>query len=319
MVVVVFLLGLLYVAAIAVLVGYGISAIVVLVVVGGFFAFQYFASDRLALFAMHGQLVEPAEAPELHGVIDRICALSDTPKPKVAIANSDVPNAFATGRSPSRAVVCATTGLLRRLDPEELEGVLAHELSHVAHRDVAVMTVAGFLGVLAGLITRFTLQASMFGGFGGGRDRRDDRDNSTAIIMLAYADAQALLRLNEPAEVTEFRDSCGYAWLTSMTTPDRLGDLVTALHGANSTFADAGFGPALLCSTVGFAGTVDGVPRRVALVYLYKRGAFYPFAPVGPQRRDTAFELQLRASVEGDLKIEPDLQRWFPVWDAPGL
>ncbi len=184
MVVVVFLLGLLYVAAIAVLVAYGISAIVVLVVVGGFFAFQYFASDRLALFAMHGQLVEPAEAPELHGVIDRICALSDTPKPKVAIANSDVPNAFATGRSPSRAVVCATTGLLRRLDPEELEGVLAHELSHVAHRDVAVMTVAGFLGVLAGLITRFTLQASMFGGFGGGRDRRDDRDNSTAIIML---------------------------------------------------------------------------------------------------------------------------------------
>lgn len=184
MVVVVFLLGLLYVAAIAVLVAYGISAIVVLVVVGGFFAFQYFASDRLALFAMHGHLVEPAEAPELHGVIDRICALSDTPKPKVAIANSDVPNAFATGRSPSRAVVCATTGLLRRLEPEELEGVLAHELSHVAHRDVAVMTVAGFLGVLAGLITRFTLQASMFGGFGGGRDRRDDRDNSTAIIML---------------------------------------------------------------------------------------------------------------------------------------
>lgn len=184
MVVVVFLLGLLYVAAIAVLVAYGISAIVVLVVIGGFFAFQYFASDRLALFAMHGQLVDPAEAPELHGVIDRICALSDTPKPKVAIANSDVPNAFATGRSPSRAVVCATTGLLRRLDPEELEGVLAHELSHVAHRDVAVMTVAGFLGVLAGLITRFTLQASMFGGFGGGRDRRDDRDNSTAIIML---------------------------------------------------------------------------------------------------------------------------------------
>jgi heat shock protein HtpX len=184
MVVVVFLLGLLYVAAIAVLVAYGISAIVVLVVIGGFFAFQYFASDRLALFAMHGQLVDPAEAPELHGVIDRICALSDTPKPKVAIANSDVPNAFATGRSPSRAVVCATTGLLRRLEPEELEGVLAHELSHVAHRDVAVMTVAGFLGVLAGLITRFTLQASMFGGFGGGRDRRDDRDNSTAIIML---------------------------------------------------------------------------------------------------------------------------------------
>src|SRR5664280_93968 len=110
-------------------------------------------------------------------------------------------------------------------------------------------------------------------------------------FLRAYADAQALLRLDETAEVTEFRDCFGYAWLTSMTTPDRLGD----------------------------RGTVHCVPRRVALLYLYKRGAFYPFAPVGPQRRDTAFELQLRASVEGDLKIEPDLQRWFPVWDAPGL
>lgn len=185
MVLVVFLLGLLYVVAIGVLVAYGVSAIVILVVVGGFFAFQYFASDRMALYSMHGQLVTPAQAPELHGVIDRICALSDTPKPRVAIADSDAPNAFATGRTPSRAVVCATTGSLRRLDPEELEGVLAHELSHVAHRDVAVMTVAGFLGVLAGLITRFTLQASMFGGFGGGgRNRRDDRDNSAGVILL---------------------------------------------------------------------------------------------------------------------------------------
>jgi hypothetical protein len=138
-------------------------------------------------------------------------------------------------------------------------------------------------------------------------------------FVRAYDDARVLLALNEGASVTEQRDTFGYAWLTSRTTPDRLGDLVTALHGANSTFADAGFGPALLCSTVGFAGAAEGVSRRVALVYLYKRGTFYPFAPTGPQRRDTAFELALRASVEGDLKIEPDLQRWFPLWDAPGL
>jgi hypothetical protein len=138
-------------------------------------------------------------------------------------------------------------------------------------------------------------------------------------FVRAYDDARVLLALDEGASVTEQRDAFGYAWLTSRTTPDRLGDLVTALHGANSTFADAGFGPALLCSTVGFAGAAEGVSRRVALVYLYKRGTFYPFAPTGPQRRDTAFELALRASVEGDLKIEPDLQRWFPLWDAPGL
>lgn len=101
--------------------------------------------------------------------------------------------------------------------------------------------------------------------------------------------------------------------------PDRLADLVTALHGANSSYQQAGFGPGLLCSVVGFGGDVDGRPRRIGLVYLYKRGTFYPFAPTGPEVRDTALELQLRSALEGDLKVEPDLSRWFPVWGAPGL
>lgn len=182
MLVVVFLLGLLYVVAVGVLVGAGISPFVVLLVVGGFFAFQYLASDKVALYAMNARVVEPHEAPELHGVIDRLCALSDTPKPRVAIADSDVPNAFATGRSPQRAVVCVTTGLMRRLETDELEGVLAHELSHVAHRDVAVMTVASFLGVLAGLITRFALQATMYGGLPRG-GRRDSKDNGLPVVL----------------------------------------------------------------------------------------------------------------------------------------
>ena len=112
---------------------------------------QWFFSDRIALYAMHGRVVTPEEAPQLHGIVDRLCALSDMPKPKVAIADTDVPNAFATGRTPQRAVVCATTGLMQRLDERELEGVLAHELSHVAHRDVTVMTIASVVGVLAGL------------------------------------------------------------------------------------------------------------------------------------------------------------------------
>ena len=182
MLIVVFLLGLLYVVAVGVLVGAGISPVVVLVVVGGFFAFQYIASDKVALYAMNARVVEPQEAPELHGVIDRLCALSDTPKPRVAIADSDVPNAFATGRSPKRAVVCVTTGLMRRLETDELEGVLAHELSHVAHRDVAVMTIASFLGVLAGLITRFALQATMFGGLPRG-GRRDTKDSGLPVVL----------------------------------------------------------------------------------------------------------------------------------------
>jgi len=154
-----FLLGLLFVALGAVLVYYFRGLGLVLVV--GFLLAQWFFSDRLALYAMGGREVSPQEAPELHAIIDRLCALADMPKPKVAIADSDVPNAFATGRSPQRAVVCTTTGILRRLTPQELEGVLSHELSHVAHRDVTVMTIASFVGVLAGFLTRMTLYSGM--------------------------------------------------------------------------------------------------------------------------------------------------------------
>ena len=126
---------------------------------------QWYFSDKLAMAAMRAREVSPNEAPELHGMIDRLCALADMPKPRVAIADTDMPNAFATGRSPDHSVVCVTTGVLRRLNADELEGVLSHELSHVAHRDVLVMTIAGFLGVAAGLVMRWGLY---FGG-GGGR------------------------------------------------------------------------------------------------------------------------------------------------------
>jgi len=176
-----FLLGLLFVAFMAALVAISVAPLVIAVVGAGFLFFQFYASDRIALFAMHGREVTPEEAPELHAIVDRLCALADMPKPRVAIADSDIPNAFATGRSPQRAVVCATTGIMRRLDREELEGVLAHELSHVAHRDVMVMTFASFLGILAGMITRFTFYAGMFGGGG----RRNDNNNNAALMVFA--------------------------------------------------------------------------------------------------------------------------------------
>nr|WP_235013741.1 MULTISPECIES: zinc metalloprotease HtpX [unclassified Parafrankia] len=182
MLVTVFLLGLVYVAFVAVLIGIGLSPVLVIVIAGGLLFAQYWFSDRIALYAMGGRVVTPQQAPQLHGVVDRLCALSDTPKPAVAVADVDVPNAFATGRNPKRAVVCATTGLLRRLDTEELEGVLSHELSHVAHRDVAVMTVASFLGVLAGLITRFSLYSGMSGGLGHADD--DDEDSGTLVVLV---------------------------------------------------------------------------------------------------------------------------------------
>ncbi|MEV0285811.1 zinc metalloprotease HtpX [Kribbella sp. NPDC050820] len=169
-----FLLGLLYVGFVALLIALTKSAVLAIVIAGGALFAQYWFSDRIALYAMRGRIVTPEEAPQLHGAIDRLCALADMPKPRVAIADVDFPNAFATGRNPKSAVVCVTTGIMRRLDADELEGVLSHELSHVAHRDVAVMTIASFLGVLAGLITRFGL----YGGLSRNRDQ-----NATVVVL----------------------------------------------------------------------------------------------------------------------------------------
>ena len=135
----------------------------------------------------------------------------------------------------------------------------------------------------------------------------------------AHDEAVALMRVDDAARVDDERDEFGYLWTTCTATPEQLPDLVTGLHGANTAYASAGFGSGLLCSVVGFAGVVEGPERRLGLVYLYKRGTFYPFAPTGPQTRDTAFELQLRAVLDGELRVEPELSRWFPVWGAPGL
>jgi heat shock protein HtpX len=137
---------------------------------------QWYFSDTLALKGMRAQLVTPEQAPQLHALVDRLCALADMPKPRVAVAVSDVPNAFATGRSPDRAVVCVTTGIMKRLDERELEAVLSHELSHVAHRDVTVMTVASAVGVLAG----FMIRSAMWSGMG------RSRDQSGAIAFLLF-------------------------------------------------------------------------------------------------------------------------------------
>ena len=134
------------------------------------------------MYAMHAKEVTPEQAPQLHGVVDRLCALADMPKPKVAIATTDIPNAFATGRSPKAAVVCVTTGLLRRLDEPEVEAVLSHEISHVAHRDVAVMTIASGLGMIAGLLTRVMFYSEIFGG---GRGGGNNQQSQAALIEMA--------------------------------------------------------------------------------------------------------------------------------------
>src|SRR6266566_6938611 len=179
-----FTTGLLYVLFAVVLYSVlNIGLAPMLVIVIGLAFFQYYTSDKLALAASGAKIVTPEQAPELHDMVERLCAMADLPKPRVAIVDTDVPNAFATGRNQKHAAVAVTTGLWNRLEPKEVEGVLAHELSHIANRDVLVMTMASFFAMLAGMLTRFGLYAGMFGGFGGG-NRNSNNNNSVPIWLI---------------------------------------------------------------------------------------------------------------------------------------
>jgi heat shock protein HtpX len=194
------LLGLLYVIFAVVLFSLlNGSIFLMLAIVIGLAFFQYYTSDKIALAASGAKVVSAEEAPELHAMVERLCAMANLPKPRIAVVDTDVPNAFATGRNPKHAAVAVTTGLWRRLDQQEIEAVLAHELSHIANRDVLVMTVASFFAMLAGLLTRFGLYSGMFGGFGGGN--RDGNNNQvpvwlivTLVAIITYAISWILIR-----------------------------------------------------------------------------------------------------------------------------
>ncbi|HEY4314970.1 MAG TPA: zinc metalloprotease HtpX [Actinomycetes bacterium] len=224
----IFLLGALFVVLGSVLVYY--FAFWGLVFVGGFLAVQWFFSDRIALYSMGGHEVTPEQAPQLHAIVDRLCALADMPKPKVAIADTDVPNAFATGRSPKRAVVCATTGIMRRLDERELEGVLSHELSHVAHRDVTVMTLASFVGVLAGFLTRMAIYSGMFGGR---RSSNNDSGGAPVILIITLVSvivyALSFLLTRTLSRYRELAADRAGAFLTGQ--PSALASALTKISG----------------------------------------------------------------------------------------
>ena len=159
----------LYVIIITVLLRVGVALGFVVVIAFALIFSQYYFSDKVAMFSMHAKEVTPAQEPKLHEIVDRLCLLANMTKPRVAVSEMDIPNAFATGRNPNHAVICATRGLMRRLSDEELEAVLAHELSHVAHRDVAIMTIASGVGMLAGLIGRMAMWGAMLGGGGRGK------------------------------------------------------------------------------------------------------------------------------------------------------
>src|SRR5438067_5814712 len=183
------LLGLLYVVFAVVLFSVlkvGLAPMLVIVI--GIAVVQYWTSDKIALAASGAKIVSAEEAPELHAMVERLCAMASLPKPRIAVIDTSVPNAFATGRNPKHAAIAVTSGLWRRLEPQEIEGVLAHELSHVANRDVLVMTVASFFAMLAAMITRFGLYFGMWGGgFGGGNRSNNNNQGGVPVWLIVFA------------------------------------------------------------------------------------------------------------------------------------
>jgi heat shock protein HtpX len=176
------LLGLLYVALVGVLFAAGASAVLILVVAGGLALAQLFLSDKIGLAAMGAKEVTPEQAPGLHAMIERLCIQADLPKPKIAVADTAMPNAFAMGRSPKNATVCATTGIMETLEPHELEAVMAHELTHVKNRDVMIMTIASFFAMVASTIVQF----GFFFGGGHGMDSDDDSPGFLVVLLVSF-------------------------------------------------------------------------------------------------------------------------------------
>jgi len=189
-------LGLLYVVFISALIYAGVGAVTVLVIAVAFALVQIFLGDKIALASMGARVTRPEEEPQLHAMVERLCQLSDLPKPRIAVSRTDMPNAFAAGHSRKSATVCVTDGLRNRLEPRELEGVIAHELTHIANRDVIVMTVAGFLATVAGLLIRMGVYSGMIGG----GNRRDNNGAAVFLVVLlvsvvVYVLSFILLRL----------------------------------------------------------------------------------------------------------------------------
>jgi len=229
------LLGLLYVffgVALFYFLNIGLAPLLIIVI--GLAFFQYYTSDKVALAASGAKIVSQEEAPELHATVERLCAMANLPKPRIAVVDTDVPNAFATGRNPKHAAVAVTTGLWRRLEPQEIEAVLAHELSHIANRDVLVMTVASFFAMLAALLTRFGLYAGMFGGFGGGGGRNNNNNNQVPVWLIVllvsivvYAISFVLIRTI--SRYREYAADRGSALITG--TPENLMSALQKIAG----------------------------------------------------------------------------------------
>ena len=225
-----FLLGALFVAVIVGLMSLvrGPLALVIGLVGLGIAWYQWYNSDKVALKAMRARVVAPHEAPELHAMIDRLCAIADMPKPTVAIAYTQMPNAFATGRSPSHSAVCVTTGILDRLTVDELEGVLAHELSHVAHRDVLVMTLASSAAIVTGMVMRGS-QYGAYGAFGGRRESNGVPVWLLVLLMSLVVYAVSFIAIKVLSRYRELAADRAGAYLTG--NPSALASALTKITG----------------------------------------------------------------------------------------
>jgi len=255
-----FLLGLVYAVLIAVLIASGAGAITIALIAAALFLVQYFTSDKIALYSMGARVVTPAQAPELHATIERLCITANLPKPRVAVADTPMPNAFAIGRSPKTATVCATTGLLNLLSPAELEGVLAHELTHVQNRDVLVMTVASFFAAIASFIVQMGFW------FGLGFDDRDDNGPGIMVVILVSAVVYmvSFVLLRTLSRYREFAADRGSAIITGRPS-------------------------ALSSALLKIAGTMDQIPQRDLRAASSELAAFYIFPPKAKQSVATLF------------------------------
>ena len=276
-----FLLGLIYAVLIGVLIAAGAGAVTVAVIAAVLFAVQFFTSDKIALYSMGAREVSPAEAPRLHGIIERLCIQANLPKPRVAIAETSMPNAFAIGRSPKSATVCATTGILDLLDDAELEAVLGHELTHVQNRDVMVMTIASFFASIASFIVQMGF---WFGAFGG-----EDEDSgpswlvviavSAVVYMVSFVLLQALSRYRE------FAADRGSAILTGRPS-------------------------ALISALMKISGGMQRIPQQDLRAASGELAAFYIFPPKAKQTVASLFSTHppLEARIAALQRLEAQLQ-----------
>ena len=276
----IFLLGLLYVILIAVLIAAGAGAITIAVIAAVLFLVQYFTSDKIALASMGAHEVSPQEQPELHAIIERLCITANLPKPRVAVAQTPMPNAFAVGRSPSTATVCATTGLLELLSPAELEAVMAHELTHVQNRDVMVMTIASFFASIAS----FIVQMGFWFGLGG----NDDDDGPGFLVVILVSAVVYLVSFVLIQMLSRYREFAA----------DRGSAIIT---GRPSSLSSA---------LLKISGSMEQIPQRDLRVASGELAAFYIFPPKAKQSVANLFSTHppLEARLEALARLEAQLQ-----------